>query len=306
MTRRPGAQAVAACGGRGSAAIVRRGLAPILSTGWPGKSSGRHSAAGGSSRARSPGPCASAGARSSSGGCSRGDDRRRRPRDLDRVSAEDLVAAGRQGGAQLQAVLERDLPEHGAAAARPGRHPPRRPARRRLFGAAARRRADRRARRRGPARRQAARPAARVLERGARCARRPTSGGGRSARRSRRSPTTRSSTCSRSASCSPGALELPRFSTEFRDRPALIVVRGVDHQRDLRALRPYIRDQRPVMVGVDGGADAIREEGFRVDMIVGDMDSASEETLRCGAELVAARLSRRPGARAGRAWTSSA
>ncbi len=83
-----------------------------------------------------------------------------------------------------------------------------------------------------------------------------------------------------------GALDLPRFGTEFRDRPALIVVRGVDHQRDLRALRPYIRDQRPVMVGVDGGADAIREAGVRVDMIVGDMDSASEDTLRCGAELV--------------------
>ncbi len=83
-----------------------------------------------------------------------------------------------------------------------------------------------------------------------------------------------------------GALDLPRFATEFRDRPALIVVRGVDHQRDLRALRPYIRDQRPVLVGVDGGADAIREAGFRVDMIVGDMDSASEETLRGGAELV--------------------
>jgi len=83
-----------------------------------------------------------------------------------------------------------------------------------------------------------------------------------------------------------GALELPRFSTEFRDRPVLIVVRGVGHQRDLRALRPYIRDQRPVMLGVDGGADAIREEGLRVDMIVGDMDSATEATLRCGAELV--------------------
>jgi uncharacterized membrane-anchored protein len=83
-----------------------------------------------------------------------------------------------------------------------------------------------------------------------------------------------------------GALELPRFRTEFRDRPVLIVVRGVDHARDLRALRPYIRDQRPVLLGVDGGADAIREAGFKVDMIVGDMDSAAEATLRCGAELI--------------------
>src|SRR3954451_24075821 len=83
-----------------------------------------------------------------------------------------------------------------------------------------------------------------------------------------------------------GKVELPRFTTDFRDRPALIVVRGVDHRRDLRALRPYIRDVRPVLVGVDGGANAIIEEGFKPDMIVGDMDSSTEETLRSGAELV--------------------
>jgi uncharacterized membrane-anchored protein len=83
-----------------------------------------------------------------------------------------------------------------------------------------------------------------------------------------------------------GKLELPRFDTDFRDRPVLIVVRGVDHQRDLRALRPYIRDVKPVLVGVDGGANAILDEGFRPDMIVGDMDSATEETLAAGAELV--------------------
>jgi uncharacterized membrane-anchored protein len=83
-----------------------------------------------------------------------------------------------------------------------------------------------------------------------------------------------------------GRIELPRFDTDFRDRPALIVVRGVDHKRDIKALRPYIRDVRPVLVGVDGGADALCEEGFKPDMIVGDMDSATEPTLRCGAELV--------------------
>jgi uncharacterized membrane-anchored protein len=60
----------------------------------------------------------------------------------------------------------------------------------------------------------------------------------------------------------------------------------VDHRKDLRALRPYIRDVRPALVGVDGGADAICEEGFRPDMIVGDMDSATDEALRSGAELV--------------------
>ena len=83
-----------------------------------------------------------------------------------------------------------------------------------------------------------------------------------------------------------GKLELPVFHTDFRDRPALIVVRGVDHRKDLKALRPYIRDVRPALVGVDGGANALLEEGFTPDMIVGDMDSSTEATLRCGAELV--------------------
>jgi len=83
-----------------------------------------------------------------------------------------------------------------------------------------------------------------------------------------------------------GKIELPRFDTEFRDRPVVVVVRGVDHQSDLQALKPYIRDVKPVLVGVDGGANAILEAGFKPDMIVGDMDSAQEKTLRCGAELV--------------------
>ncbi|HEY4894709.1 MAG TPA: putative cytokinetic ring protein SteA [Solirubrobacteraceae bacterium] len=83
-----------------------------------------------------------------------------------------------------------------------------------------------------------------------------------------------------------GRIQLPRFSTEFRDRSTLVVVRGVGHQHDLRALKPFIRDMRPLVVAVDGGADALLEEGLTPDMIVGDMDSAGEAALRCGAELV--------------------
>ena len=83
-----------------------------------------------------------------------------------------------------------------------------------------------------------------------------------------------------------GRLPLPDFETSFRDRPCLIVVRGVGHQKDLRILRPYVRDQRPVLLAVDGGADAILEQGLEPDMIVGDMDSASDGALRSGAELV--------------------
>jgi uncharacterized membrane-anchored protein len=83
-----------------------------------------------------------------------------------------------------------------------------------------------------------------------------------------------------------GRIKLPRFATDFRDRSTLVVVRGVGHQRDLRALRPFIRDMRPVIVAVDGASGALLEEGLTPDMIVGDMDSAGEAALRCGAELV--------------------
>src|SRR5262245_25003195 len=83
-----------------------------------------------------------------------------------------------------------------------------------------------------------------------------------------------------------GTIDFPDISTSFRDRHALIVVRGTDHLKDLRALRAYIRDVNPVLIGVDGGADAILKEGMRPDLILGDMDSARETTLRCGAELI--------------------
>jgi uncharacterized membrane-anchored protein len=91
--------------------------------------------------------------------------------------------------------------------------------------------------------------------------------------------------------------ELPATRTRFRDRHVLIVVRGTTYRKDLRALRAYIRDVRPVLVGVDGGADAILEAGLKPDVVLGDMDSASDEALQGGAELIvhAYRDGRAPG-----------
>jgi uncharacterized membrane-anchored protein len=83
-----------------------------------------------------------------------------------------------------------------------------------------------------------------------------------------------------------GNIALPETRTNFRERHVLIVVRGPDYKRDLRALRAYIGDVRPILIGVDGGADAIREAGYRPDMILGDMDSATDVTLKSGAELI--------------------
>jgi uncharacterized membrane-anchored protein len=79
---------------------------------------------------------------------------------------------------------------------------------------------------------------------------------------------------------------VPDVTTGFDGRHALIVVRGYDYKEDLHALRSYIRDYRPVLIGVDGGADALIEAGYQPDMIVGDMDSVSDDSLTSGAEVV--------------------
>jgi uncharacterized membrane-anchored protein len=64
------------------------------------------------------------------------------------------------------------------------------------------------------------------------------------------------------------------------------VVRGYDYKADLDVLRPYIREFKPVLIGVDGGADALVEAGYTPDVIIGDMDSVTDDVLRCGAEVI--------------------
>ena len=81
-------------------------------------------------------------------------------------------------------------------------------------------------------------------------------------------------------------IDFPALETRFRDRHALVVARGPGHKRDLKIVRPYVREFRPVLIAVDGGAEALREEGLKPDVIVGDMDSVTDETLRCGAEIL--------------------
>jgi len=90
---------------------------------------------------------------------------------------------------------------------------------------------------------------------------------------------------------------VPDVATAIEGRHVLLVVRGYHYKEDLRTLRPYIREYRPLMVGVDGGADALLEMGYKPDLIVGDMDSVSDDALQSGAEIVvhAYRDGRAPG-----------
>jgi uncharacterized membrane-anchored protein len=86
----------------------------------------------------------------------------------------------------------------------------------------------------------------------------------------------------------PGRLAIPELPLDLRGRHALIVVRGADYREDLDLLRRtgYLGENRPALIGVDGGADALLELGHQPDVIIGDFDSVSEQALRSGAALV--------------------
>jgi uncharacterized membrane-anchored protein len=92
---------------------------------------------------------------------------------------------------------------------------------------------------------------------------------------------------------------VPPTRTPLEGRPVVVVVRGNDYREDLRGLRRYIREQHPVLVGVDAGADALRAAGHRPDIVVigedglaqpstvnEQGDSVSDEVLRAAHEVV--------------------
>jgi uncharacterized membrane-anchored protein len=85
-----------------------------------------------------------------------------------------------------------------------------------------------------------------------------------------------------------GSIELPDTQVDMSGRHVLIVVRGIDYREDLSLLQQsgYLRGEQPVLIGVDGGADALLEVGVVPDLIIGDFDSVSERALRCGAQLI--------------------
>ena len=76
-----------------------------------------------------------------------------------------------------------------------------------------------------------------------------------------------------------GGAGLPELRHSLAGRHALVVVRGYGYREDLAALRSYISDVKPVLVGVDGGADALLDAGYSPDVVIGDMDSISDRAL---------------------------
>ncbi|MBS3887072.1 MAG: hypothetical protein KGZ41_06265 [Dethiobacter sp.] len=83
-----------------------------------------------------------------------------------------------------------------------------------------------------------------------------------------------------------GRLDLPALVTCFKGRHVLVVVRGQSYREDLQAVKHYIDEVKPVLLAVDGGADALLEFGYIPDLVVGDMDSVSDQALKKARELV--------------------
>ncbi len=81
-------------------------------------------------------------------------------------------------------------------------------------------------------------------------------------------------------------LEIPKINTKLSGKHVLIVVRGKNYKKDLWAIRSYIKEVKPVLIGVDGGGDALCEMGFKPHVIIGDMDSVEDSTLKKASESI--------------------
>ncbi|RKD27867.1 Uncharacterized membrane-anchored protein [Caminicella sporogenes DSM 14501] len=83
-----------------------------------------------------------------------------------------------------------------------------------------------------------------------------------------------------------GNLKVPEIDVNLKNKHVLIVVRGRDYKKDLRAIQHYIREVKPILIGVDGGGDALLEFGYKPDILIGDMDSVSDECLKISKEII--------------------
>jgi uncharacterized membrane-anchored protein len=79
---------------------------------------------------------------------------------------------------------------------------------------------------------------------------------------------------------------VPEIATRIEGRHVLVVARGYDYREDLLSLRHYIKEFRPVLIGVDGGAEALVEAGYKPDLVVGDLQAVSDDVLRGATEVV--------------------
>ncbi|WP_353892361.1 putative cytokinetic ring protein SteA [Proteinivorax hydrogeniformans] len=84
-----------------------------------------------------------------------------------------------------------------------------------------------------------------------------------------------------------GNLSVPDIKTRIKGKPVVVVVRGKNYKEDLAAMENYIKEVKPVLIAVDGGADALLNHRLKPHIIVGDMDSVSDNGLKMADEVIA-------------------
>ncbi|MBV7295526.1 thiamine pyrophosphokinase [Corynebacterium sp. TAE3-ERU12] len=81
-------------------------------------------------------------------------------------------------------------------------------------------------------------------------------------------------------------LGIPMIDPKLHNRKTVVVSPGPRHEETLKNLSNFIREYDPVLIGVDAGADTLKDAGYLPDLIIGDPKSMRAETLRCGAQVV--------------------
>ncbi|MFD0490051.1 putative cytokinetic ring protein SteA [Saccharopolyspora spinosporotrichia] len=79
---------------------------------------------------------------------------------------------------------------------------------------------------------------------------------------------------------------VPDLTVAMEQRHVLVLAPGQGHAEEFKRLRRYVREYRPVLIGVERAADTLRALGYRPEVIVGDPADISTDTLKCGAEVV--------------------
>ncbi len=81
-------------------------------------------------------------------------------------------------------------------------------------------------------------------------------------------------------------LGVPALDLSMRGRHVVVVADGPDSRDDLKAIKPFVKEYAPILVGVGRGADILTKAGYRPDLIVGDPEEITASTLKCGAEVI--------------------
>ncbi|APE14634.1 thiamine pyrophosphokinase [Mycobacterium sp. WY10] len=79
---------------------------------------------------------------------------------------------------------------------------------------------------------------------------------------------------------------IPDIDVDVYRRHVLVVADGPGAEDDLKALKPFIKEYQPVLIGVESGADLLQKNGYRPQLIVGNPDQMSADVLKSGAQVV--------------------